>query len=144
MLDLSRTRRDFVKDFYRHPGDFVYGLIEGGQAYHLSFASLLEQPVVNGRLPDSALLVTFDPDSTAARVFDRAVEEQTLTFVAAGPGRMRDEQTGTLWNRNTGLALEGRLKGTALQQRVGIMSFADPWRQFYPDSHLLPTESARR
>ncbi len=143
VLNLSRTHREFVKEFYRRPDTFVYGWIEGGQAYHLTFASLLEQTIVNCQLPDAAALVTFDPDSTAARLFDRTVNEQTLTFVAAGPGRMQDEQTGTVWNRNTGLALEGPLTGTALTQRVGIMSFAHAWRQFHPDSRLLSAEPAR-
>ncbi len=47
----------------RRPDTFVYGWIEGGQAYHLTLASLLVQPIVNCRFPDAALLVTFDPDN---------------------------------------------------------------------------------
>jgi hypothetical protein len=137
VLNLSRTHRDFVKDFYRRPERFVYGLIDAGRAYDVGFPLLLQRPLLHVDLPESALLVTFDRDSTAARLFSRTVDGRRLSFREAEPGWMRDEQTGTRWNRNTGVAVEGPLAGSRLEQRVGIMSFAEAWRTFHPDSHTL-------
>ena len=34
----------------------------------------------------------------------------------------------------TGESVEGPLKGTRLEQRVGIMSFRKAWMNFHPDS----------
>ena len=68
------------------------------------------------------LLVTFDPESTSARLFVRKVGTQTLTFDGAKEGLMKDRETGTLWIGATGRAVKGRLRGKRLEAKAGIMS----------------------
>lgn len=141
VLNLSRTDRNYVREFYRRPGDFVYGLVVDGRAYHVPFPVLQGTPVLNLDLKDADLLVTFSPESTAARLFSRTVQERTLTFRVVETDRMRDEETGTIWDRSTGEAIEGALKGTSLKQQVGITSYARAWREFHPDSRSVsPTQ----
>ncbi len=134
VLNLSRTSRNYVKQFYRRPQDFVFGWIENGQSYAAGFDMLIENPVLNLKLGKSAMVVTFDKDSTAAHLFSTAIDGRTLQFVAGKQGRMTDTNTKTIWSSNTGIALAGALKGKRLKQLVGIVSYARTWKGFHPDS----------
>ena len=141
VLNLSRTARNYVKQFYRRPQEFVFGWIENGQAFSAGFDVLIKNPVLNVKLAKSTMVVTFDQDTTAAHLFSSVVDERTLQFVRDKQGRMMDSQTETIWNSNTGMAVEGPLKGKRLQQLVGIVSYARSWKVFHPDSKSVrPTE----
>lgn len=140
LLDMSRTHRAFVKDFYRRPQDFVYGLVVDGTAHHASFADLRKQPVLNVELENSPLLITFDADNAAGYVFSRTVDERTLTFASAGKEMLRDDETGTTWSAITGKGVSGPLADKRLDHRVGITSFARAWNVFHPTSRpIRPT-----
>jgi hypothetical protein len=101
-------------------------------------AELQKQPVRNVSLPRTNLLLTYDPESTDINLFSRRVDGRDLSFVAAGPGRIRDEQTGTIWNARTGEAMEGRLKGQRLPTQLGMISYTNAWESFYPTSRRVP------
>lgn len=138
VLNLPRTARNYVKQFYRRPADFVFGWVEGGQPYSAGFDVLIKHPVLNLKPQESPLVLTFDKESTAAHLFSSVVDERVLQFEAtAEPSRMKDSQTGTLWNSRTGLAVKGPLKGERLKQRVGIVSYARAWKVFHPDSRTV-------
>jgi hypothetical protein len=49
-------------------------------------------------------------------------------------GHVRDDQTGSIWNRATGIAVEGPLTGKRLEPHVGIMSYSRAWLTFHPES----------
>ncbi len=134
VLNLSRSARNYVKQFYRQPQDFVFGWIENGQPYAAGFDMLIKNPVLNLKLAKSTMVVTFDKDSTAAHLFSSVLDGRTLQFVPDKQGRMRDTQTTTIWSSNTGVAVEGPLKGKRLKQLVGIVSYARTWKGFHPDS----------
>jgi hypothetical protein len=139
VLDLPRTSRNYVKQFYRRPTDFVFGWIDNGRAYTAGFDVLLENPILNLKPEKSPVVLTFDKDSTAAHLFSSVVDDRVLQFKAtAENGRMQDLQTGTIWNTNTGVAVDGPLKGTQLKQLVGIVSYARAWKMFHPDSRAVP------
>jgi hypothetical protein len=135
VLNLSRTNRNYVKDFYQRPDSFVFGWLDFGVAYSASFKDMLDRPVWNLTVEETPLLLTVDRGSTGARLFDRRVGDEVLEFTLVSDRRMSDKATGTVWNAVTGEALSGALKGKRLTQRVGIMSFARAWRMFHPDSH---------
>jgi len=86
------------------------------------------------------MLVVFDPEGTATRVFRRKLDDQVLTFSADSTDRLKDDQTGSVWNRS-GVAIEGPLKGKSLEQQVSIPSFRRAWQNFHPDSHLVDLTS---
>jgi len=134
LINLSRTAHSYVKEYYRRPADFVYGWIQDGQAYEANFAILLSKPVLNLHQEPSALVLTFDRPSTSANLFSRVVDGQTLQFVPTSDSRMKDAETESTWNSHTGVAIDGPLKGTKLEQRVGIVSFVRTWKVFHPDS----------
>lgn len=134
VLNLPRTSRAYTRQVYRTPGRFVFGWQHRGRAHHCSFATLMKTPVLNLE-PD--LVLAFDRQGTAARLYRRRAGKQVLTFEARPDGRLRDRETGTLWKAATGEAVEGPLKGARLAARVGIVSFARTWRTFHPDSREI-------
>ena len=134
LLNMSRTHKAFTDEFYKTPETFVVGFAGNVGMQHCSFTTLIQKPVLNVEARGLPLLITFDPASTSIRIFARKLDEQVLTFVTVDPRTVRDEQTKSEWNRATGQATRGPLKGRQLAPHVGIVSFAKAWRRFHPDS----------
>ena len=134
VLDLPRSSTDYTQDFYQQPARFVVGFQGDSGSYHCSFETLEATPVLNIQGGDLPLLITFDTDSKSALLYERRVEERVLTFVQAAEGKLRDEQTESLWARETGIAIAGELAGKQLQPRVGVPSFRRAWQRFHPRS----------
>ena len=44
-----------------------------------------------------------------------------------------DSETGSLWDPDQGLAVDGPLAGTTLKPVPYLSAFAHSWRDFYPD-----------
>jgi hypothetical protein len=135
VLALSRTTRRLDHRYHmRRPEAFVYGWMVGGAFCHVPVAALAKHPLlqtVSGGLP---LLVVYNPESTSVRLFLRRVEDRALEFEPLDDGRMRDTQTGSVWERMSGRAVAGPLKGERLPPQVGLLSFARAWESFHPDS----------
>ena len=109
----------------------------GNQPYSVPFGALQHNPILNLKLEGWSLLVTFNPDSTSANIFLRKIEDKELRFVAEGKNLMRDEQTGSVWNRSTGVALRGTLKGKKLEHHIGMVSYERAWSVFHPDNRII-------
>ena len=56
-----------------------------------------------------------------------------LTFVAEDK-RLRDLETGSLWDTRRGIAVEGPLTGEGLQKAPIASAFDWAWLDFYPQS----------
>lgn len=70
--------------------------------------------------------------------FSRKTDNQTLTFEPAktkSPGilLMRDRETGSLWERLSGKAIDGMLKGRVILPLISVPWLKERWRQIYPD-----------
>ena len=137
VLNMSRTSKNYSSDYYegrRGPEQFCLGTVVNHQAYHCTIATLKKQSPLNLNLGDDELLLTFDPESTSARLFSRTIDDRVLTFDSVKDGIIRDEQTDSKWNRMTGIAIDGTLKGKELDHRVGIMSYTNKWKDLHPES----------
>ncbi|MBM3272313.1 DUF3179 domain-containing protein [Candidatus Kaiserbacteria bacterium] len=134
VLNLSRSSKDYGAEFYTKPERFAYGFVVDGKHFHATFATLRESPVQNLTLNGQRLLLTFDPESTAARLFSRRLDDRVLAFVAADNGLIRDEQTGSMWNRTRGIAVAGPLKGKQLDHEPAIITLTRKWTLFHEDS----------
>ncbi len=140
VLNLKRSSRQFVKDFYKDPGRFVVGFVGNFGMHHVLMEQLLNRPVVNVDARGLLLLVVFDPEGTATRVYHRKVDDQILTFSSDAAGRFVDDQTKSTWNRQ-GVAIAGSLEGKTMHQQVSIPSFKRAWLTFHPNSGLIDLES---
>lgn len=138
VINLTKTSKRYTSEFYRRPGSFVFGWVhEGEQAYAAGLDVLLQQPLMNLMTEGAPVLLTFNPASTEANLFSRTIDKQTMTFERISESRMKDEATETVWNSQTGTALEGPLAGRQLKRLVGIMSYTRAWEIFHPENRMI-------
>ncbi len=136
VVAMSRTSKDFQKEFYRDPARFVLGLVDGGTAKAWPFDKLVATPVVNDQHADVPLVVLFDSASKTALAFDRRIADRTLTF-GTRDGKVMDRETKSSWNGLTGTATTGPLAGTSLKPLPAIVSFTVAWKAFHPSSVIF-------
>ena len=141
VLNLKRSSKNYTKEFYQKPDRFVLGFTGKFGMHHCSFKSLSERRVVNVDARGKPLLISFDPESTSARIFVRQFESETLSFEATADGKLRDTKTKSVWSR-AGVCVDGPMKGKHLDAHVGIVSYARVWKKFHPDSRevIFPDE----
>jgi hypothetical protein len=113
--------------------DFVVGLLlaEESKAYY--FQDVAAEEVINDNMGPFPVVVWASENNFHAYL--RQVGDRVLTFRAEGE-TLIDEETQTVWNISRGLAIEGQLKGQALQPVPGSTAFDWAWFDFYPNSAL--------
>jgi hypothetical protein len=131
----SGVHGNFVDDDRLPPKSIVVGAVVGSspRAYPLALGA--EFSVVNDLLEDVPLLAVFAPDGLTGLLYDRRVDGRALTFRDAGPQaalELIDQETESRWNRLTGEATAGPLRGTVLQRIPATTSFWFGWRDFFP------------
>jgi hypothetical protein len=96
---------------------------------------LASRQVANDEVDGRPLVVFLLPDAVTVRVWSRALGDRILAFAAEGD-RMRDTETGTLWDALTGRALQGPLAGEILDPVVSTHGLWYAWRDQRPDTTL--------
>ena len=134
VLNMSRTSKNYSRQFYRDPSRFVFGFNVGAKHFALPMEQMREHPVHHFEAEDTRLLATFDSDGAATHLFEPTVDGKPLDFEAVNKLIMKDRQTGSRWELLNGQCISGKLKGKMLTQRVGIMSFRTAWQNFHPES----------
>ncbi len=107
---------------------------EGYRAY--PFTAFEKKPIINDEVADMPMLAFHDLDSNATAVFLRSVEGQTLTFEPAQSYFVTDVTTGTMWNLITGMATEGKLKGSMLERLPAMNIYWYAWARYHPETTI--------
>lgn len=113
--------------------DFVLGLLLSEQAIAFYYRDVAAQGLVNDEFAGLPIVVWASEAGLNAYV--RQVGDQVLTFEIRDD-KILDQETGSTWNLARGLALEGPLRGEALQGVPGTSSYDWAWRDFYPNSEF--------
>src|SRR5262249_20988066 len=132
---LSRTSKEYTREFYAKPEQFVLGVVADDKAKAWGFDLLSKNPALNDDFVDKPVLVAFDRDSVTARLYSRRLQDRTLTF-SMKDDRLTDQETGSTWDVTTGLATAGPLRGKYLDALPGIVSYRDVWKKFHPQSEM--------
>ena len=140
VLKLTRTGKEFTRDFYANPARFVLGVSRAGRAKAWPFEQLLKQPLVNDQFLDTAVVVYFEPQTGAGYIYERQRDARPLTFRQRGD-QVIDVETQSTWNLARGEATAGPLAGQRLPPLVAIPSFRKSWLIFYPESLVWQAES---
>lgn len=133
VLMMSRTSRDYRREFYADPAKFVIGMAASGQARAWPFDQLVRHRLVNDQFRDVPVLVLMDVAIATAVVYERRVGKEILEF-AWDRGQLIDQQTQSVWDAWTGRATRGPMKGRQLPAALAIVSYRQAWSNFHPDS----------
>ncbi len=144
VLALRRTAKAYERSFYRDPARFVFGTVVDGHAKAYPFDALTRRPVVDDVIAESPVLVVFDSESTSAVLYSREIsgaDEKTrvLSFAVEGD-RLRDRETKSEWDRTTGRATSGRLRGAQLRMLPALVSYRRAWKRFHPSSEYFAAD----
>jgi uncharacterized protein DUF3179 len=123
------------------PGDEELGVGRSGEYCAYPLRMMAYHRVVNDHLGGPPILVSYDPETGAGRVFDPALEGKIYTFDAAPPQRglpvLKDRETGSVWSALTGEALSGPLAGTRLARIPSLILTWERWKSLHSDSWVL-------
>ena len=120
----------------------VIALTLGGEAKAYPLSILIWHEIVNDRLAETPVAVTFCPLCNASIVFERRVAGAEVDFGTTGKLRysdlvMYDRQSETWWQQFTGTGIIGRHAGVALRKLESqIVAFED-FRAAWPEARVL-------
>ena len=115
--------------------ELVIGAVINDTPVAYPHSTLATQHVVNDEVGGESVLVVFQPATNAGILFDRVVDDRTLTFEATADSfEIRDVETGSTWYLLTGLAVDGPLKGRQLVRIPSTSSFWFGWKDWHPET----------
>ena len=107
---------------------------------HIAYPFSRLDKVTNTDFNGVNLLLFYDAGSKTPLLFDRQVDDRTLTFSHdSGSGAdtvLVDDQTGSKWQAFTGVATEGELQGKQLERIRSHPMYWDNWNNYYPGSRV--------
>ena len=116
-------------------GDQVIGVALGDLAKAYPFWVVAREVVVNDRIGDIPVVVYVNPESKSAHVYLRVLDDVELEFEWAD-GKLKDRQTGTLWDPTKGFGEEGPLKRKLLREIPYSTAYDWAWEDFYPATEV--------
>jgi hypothetical protein len=126
VLDMKPTAERFRKEFYKNPGEFVYGVKVAGESKAYPFPFLQANPVVQEEIGGVPVLVTYDAASTSAMIFnpgDRRFKP------ALENGQLVEVEGGAKFDPVSGVGSSSKLEKLGV-----IVSYRRKWMVFHPDS----------
>lgn len=114
----------------------------GGEARAYPIQVLIWHEIVNDRIGNRPVTVTFCPLCNTAIAFDGRVGDRVLTFGVSGRLRnsdmvMYDRQTESWWQQATGEGIVGELTGTRLTIISAPMVSWKTFRETWPEGKVL-------
>ncbi len=105
------------------------------------YSKVEPQRVINDVFQKTPLAAVFVPQADCAVAWIRKVDDRTLTFEPASrdgqPLRLKDKETGSLWDPLRGKCVKGALRGKQLEPLVAIAIYVGRYRAFYPDGEVF-------
>lgn len=140
-LFVSAGAADFLDD-----DDRVLGISIGDSAKAYPVRILSRHEVVNDWIREQRVVITYCPLCGSGIAFSAVVDEVSLTFLVSGllynsDVLLYDFETESLWSQISKTAINGPLKGAELVQMPLRHTSWEDWRQRYPDTLVLSTET---
>ena len=122
--------------------EMVIGIEINGEARAYSIWQLNTHEVVNDRIGDLPIVVTWCPLCFTGIVYDRRVGGREVTFGIEGVlwrenQVLYDRQTESWWSQAAGRAIRGDCEGQELIQVASVMTTWAEWVVDHPDTLLL-------
>lgn len=132
---------DFMSDSYT-----VIGLEINGEAKAYPLFILVWHEIVNDKVGDVPVSVTYCPLCYTNQVFERVIDGQEVEFGTSGKLYnsnllMYDRFTESYWSQALGIAVKGELTGYKLNLiPFDVITWGD-WKKLYPDTLVLTTDT---
>lgn len=126
--------------------DRILGLVEGGEAKAYPIKILNWHEIVNDTLAGKPVVVTYCPLCGTGIGFHPVVNGRPLTFGVSGllyqsDMLMYDHQSGSLWSQISMEAVAGPMTGATLTHIFLEHTTWKEWRQTYPATQVLSTNT---
>ena len=131
---------------FLRPESRVLGIALGGVAKAYPIAILNWHEIVNDRIGDQPLLVTFCPLCGTGMAFRPQARGRTLRFGVSGLLHnsdllLYDRETESLWSQLIGTAITGTLRGERLPALAASHTTWREWRNRHPATLVLSQET---
>jgi hypothetical protein len=125
-------------------GDSVIGVVVGGEAraYPINMMASPKQELLNDTLGGDEIAVTWCGMCEIGIVFDRRVDDRTLSFFLPGSiwrenMVMEDSETKSQWSQALGKAMQGPLADHKLKVVPSVVTDWASWKKSHPETTLL-------
>lgn len=133
---LPSAGSDAGSDSVELVADYVIGVSSEEEAWGFPIEEIEKVAVVNEEITGQAPFVLVALEQPGAiMAWQRTHEGQTLTFVEEG-GLLKDQETGTIWNKESGQAEKGPLEDAQLQPFSVKLTHWLGWIDLHPSSTL--------
>lgn len=119
------------------PRDWVVALEGHVAARAYLVRALRDRRLLNDTFENAPIVLWISKDLATARVLDRTAAGRTLTFEPTDDDRLRDQETGSIWDPLAGEAVSGPLQGNKLASLVSTYSLWFAWQRYRPDTTLI-------
>jgi hypothetical protein len=135
------SQAQFVND-----DDLVIGLRLNGQTKAYPLFILVWHEIVNDKLGDTPVAITYCPLCFTTQVFERALNGTEVQFGTSGKLYnsnlvMYDRLTGSYWSQALGQSIKGSLAGSELKKIPFDLARWSDWKSLYPDTLVLTTDT---
>ena len=122
-------------------GKLVIGVVINGEAKAYPIEIIGYHHQVRDVIGRQELMVTYCTVCRSGRVFSPVVNGNITNFSLVGMDKFNamfeDEETGSWWQQATGIAIAGKMKGTALPEIYSRQMSLHAWLTEFPDSKIL-------
>jgi hypothetical protein len=115
----------------------IHGVTSGPHALAVTDARLAPGAVVNSTVGEQGVVLLRNADG-GVRAWTRpgkGAETHLVKEVVDGP--VTDRGTGSTWDLDTGVCIDGKLKGTQLEAMPVTLAYWFAWSGFYPNTAVL-------
>lgn len=134
---------------YLSDADKVVGVVQGDVARAYPLRIIVWHEIINDVVDGKPLAITYCPLCGTCMVFDREIDGKTLSFGVSGllyqsDVLMYDRQTDSLWSQLMMKSVAGKNAGTKLKWLPSEEMTWGAWKERYPDSEVLSTDTGYR
>lgn len=125
------------------PKTLVFGMSNKRESLAIHLEFLMNNGVLNLTFNDQNIVAFPLSGGKGALVYAAQAQGKALTFALSDleqPHLLKDLETESLWNWQTGRCIKGPLAGETLSPMAGTPVFWEIWKRYYPETKLHPTE----
>lgn len=137
---------DVQSSQFMSDSDTVIGLDINGEVKAYPLSILVWHEIVNDRVGDVPVSITYCPLCYTNQVFERTINGEEVEFGTSGKLYnsnlvMYDRLTESYWSQALGMAIKGELSGYQLNLiPFDVITWGD-WKTLHPDTLVLTTET---